>query len=311
MGLSSLKVAILGAGVFGRYHAQKALAHKAVSAVSIYDPDMARARSVADELGLEVKDTLEAALADCDAVVISAPATHHAELALQAFKAGRHCLIEKPLAHEMSLGQEICHVARDKNLIVHVGHQERFVLEAIALNSIVSKPRLIELHRENPYSPRGTDVSATLDLTVHDLDMVMWLMGSEPLGVLATGSSVRTSFIDRSKVELIYDKTKAIIHTSRVAEVGRRTMMITYHEGTVEIDFNTKTLINNSPFMLNAQFGEDPKARDALGASDHAFFDAVLNGTPSVIPPEDGLRAIEWAKEIDNLILGQRGYQGL
>ena len=305
MGFSSLKVAILGAGVFGRYHAQKAKAYADASVVSIYDPDMARAQSLADELGLTVRDTLEAALTDCDAVVIATPARHHADLAIAALKAERHCLIEKPLAHEISLGQEICELARDKNLIVHVGHQERFVLDAIALKSIVSKPRLIELHRENPYNPRGTDVSATLDLTVHDLDMVMWLMGAEPLGVLAKGRSVKTAFIDRSKVELIYDKSKAIIHTSRVAEVGRRTLMIAYPEGTVEIDFNAKTLVNNSPFMLNEKFGEDPKARDALGASDHAFYDAVLNGTPSIIPPEDGLRALEWAQEIDDLILGE------
>ena len=197
MGLSSLKVAILGAGVFGRYHAQKALTHQGVSAVSIFDPDVARARTVADELGLELVETIEDALVSCDIVVIAAFATRHAELALQALKAGRHCLIEKPLAQDISLGQEICDVAASKNLIVHVGHQERFVLEAIALNSIVSKPRLIEIHRENPFSPRGTDVSVTLDLTVHDLDMVMWLMGEEPLGVLATGSSVETAFIDR------------------------------------------------------------------------------------------------------------------
>ena len=82
-------------------------------------------------------------------------------------------------------------------------------------------------------------------------------------------------------------------------------MVIAYPEGTVDIDFNRKTLVNKSPFILNENFGEDVKARDALAASDHAFYEAVLNGTPSVIPPEDGLRALEWAYEIDNLILGQ------
>ncbi|MEP6342974.1 MAG: Gfo/Idh/MocA family oxidoreductase [Maricaulaceae bacterium] len=305
MGLTSLKVAIIGAGVFGRYHAQKALAHKKVSSVSIYDLDISRARSIGDELGLDVIETFEDALASCDAVIIASPATFHAELALQSLKAGRHCLIEKPLAHELSLAQDICDLAREKNLIVHVGHQERYVLEAIGLNSIVSKPKLIELYRESPYSPRCTDVSSTLDLAVHDMDMVMWLMGGEPLGVLATGRSVETAFIDHSRAELIFDKTKAVIHTSRVANEARRTMLIVYPEGTIEIDFNAKTLVNNSPFMLNENFGDDPRARDALGASDHAFFDAVIGGTSSTIPPEDGMRALEWALEIDSLILGK------
>ena len=305
MGLSSLKVAILGGGVFGRYHAQKAKAHAGVSSLSIYDPDTARAQRVADELGLTCHETLAAALAACDVVVIATPAIYHADLAIAALKAGRHCLIEKPLAHDISHGKDICALAQDKNLIIHVGHQERFVLEAIALNTIVSTPKLIEIHRENLFNPRGTDVSATLDLTIHDLDLVMWLMGGEPLGVLATGSSVETSFIDRSRAELIYGNSKVIIHTNRVAQKGRRTMVIAYPEGTVDIDFNRKTLVNKSPFILNENFGEDVKARDALAASDHAFYEAVLNGTPSVIPPEDGLRALEWAYEIDNLILGQ------
>ena len=305
MGLSSLKIAVIGAGVFGRYHAQKAQAHRHVSSVSIYDPDTARARAVADELNLDIAETFEAALAACDAVVIATPATFHATAALEALNAGKHCLIEKPLAHDMSLAQDICDLARENNLTVHMGHQERYVLEAIALNSIVSKPKLIELHRESLFSPRCTDVSSTLDLAVHDLDMVMWLLGGEPLGVLATGSSVKTAFIDRSRAELIYDQTKVIIHTSRVASVARRTMTLVYPEGTVEIDFNAKTLNNKSPFMLNKDFGNDPSARDALGTSDHAFFDAVLNGTASAIPPEDGLRALEWALEIDKLILGQ------
>ena len=304
VGQTSLNVAIIGAGVFGRYHAMKALAHEGVAAVGVFDPDMGKARVLADELGLDVHSSVDAALAACDAVVIAAPASTHSELAIQALGAGKHCLIEKPLAHDLDAAEKICKLAADKKLIVHVGHQERFVLEAIGLDSIVSKPKFIEMYRENLPSPRGTDVSATLDLTVHDLDMVMWLMGGEPLGVLATGESMSTAFIDRSRAVLLYENSKAVIHTQRAAKIGRRSMALTYPEGTIEIDFNTKTLKNNSPFMLNEKFGDDPRASDALQASDTAFYDAVLGGGSSVIPPEDGLRALDWALEIDRLILG-------
>lgn len=300
-----LNVAILGAGVFGRYHAMKALAHKSVTSICLYDPDISKAQKVANELNIKVQSSLEDALIGCDAAVIAAPAPFHGELALKALALGNHCLIEKPLAHDIQAARKICQQANDKKLIVHVGHQERYVLQAIALDTIVSRPKLIEIHRENPFNPRGTDVSATLDLTVHDLDMVMWLMDAEPLGVLATGSCVETDFIDRSRAELIYENSKAVIHTSRVASTGCRTMRLTYPEGWVEIDFNARTLTHNSPFMLNDKFADDPRAQDALGASDHDFYDAVLSGTPSAIPPEEGLRALDWALEIDRLILGQ------
>jgi len=302
----TLDIAILGGGVFGRYHIQKAMAHQQVNHIGLYDPDTARAQALADEYGVSFMPSADAAIAQSDAVIITAPALHHADLAEAALNAGKHCLIEKPLAHSMDAAQRICDLSRDKNLIVHVGHQERYVLSAIGLDTIVSKPQLIEMHRENSFSPRGTDVSATLDLTVHDLDMVMWLMQGEPIGILATGESVETPFIDRSRAELIYDKTKAVIHTSRTAKMPRRTMTLTYPEGVVEIDFNARNLVNKSPFMLNEDFANDPKAKDALEASDHDFFTAVLSGTPAVIPAADGMRALDWALQIDDLILGTR-----
>jgi len=305
VGQTSLNVAILGAGVFGRYHAMKALAHDGVKSVGLYDPDINRAQALADELGLNIYSSRDAALTACDAAVIATPARFHAELALSALEAGKHCLIEKPLAHDLEAGRKICKLAEKENLIVHVGHQERFVLQAIGLDTIITKPKLIEIHRENPFNPRGTDVSVSLDLTVHDLDMVMWIMGGEPMGVLATGESVRTEFIDRSRAVLLYENSKAVINTSRTAQVGRRAMSLSYAEGVIEIDFNARSFVNNSPFMLHESFMDDPRAKDALGASDHAFYDAIINRTPSVIPAEDGFRALDWAIEIDRLILGE------
>jgi len=302
VGQSSLKIAILGTGVFGRYHVQKAALHASIQQINLYDPDAARMQAVATEFGAQVHPSAQAAIQASDAVIIAAPASEHTALAIAALEMGRHCLVEKPLARTVKSGQRICDLVHDKGLIVHVGHQERYVLSAIGLDTIISKPRLIEMYRENPFNLRGTDVSATLDLTVHDLDMVMWLMKEEPLGVMASGDRVKTDHIDRSRAELLFGTTKAVIHTSRVAADAKRFMRLTYPEGVVEIDFNKKTLLNRSPFMLNEDFAKDPRAKDALGASDHAFIDAVIAATPSSISVEDGLRALRWALEIDKLI---------
>jgi len=299
-----LKIAILGGGVFGRYHVQKALASEHVDHVCLFEPDSARVQAMLDEMAVDIMPSAQAAIAQSDAVIITAPAVHHHELAVEALKAGKHCLIEKPLAHSREAAQEICTLAEASGLIVHLGHQERYVLSAIGLDTIVSKPRLIEMHRESPFNLRGTDVSVSLDLTVHDLDMVMWLLKDEPMGLLATGASVETSFIDRSRTELLYADTKVVIHTSRVAAAPRRTMSVTYAEGRIEIDFNARELVNKSPFMLNEDFAKAPKAKDALGASDEDFFAAILNGGPSAISVMDGYRAVDWALQIDALITG-------
>lgn len=299
-----LKIAILGGGVFGRYHVQKALGSDRVDYVCLYEPDSARAQAMADEFSIDIMTSAEDAITQSDAVIITAPAVHHLDLSLASLKAGKHCLIEKPLAHSLDAAQKICALAKKTGLIVHLGHQERYVLSAIGLDSIVSKPRLIELHRESPFSPRGTDVSVSLDLTVHDLDMAMWLLKEEPMGLLATGACVETPFVDSSRAELIYAGTKVVIHTSRIAAAPRRTMHLTYAEGVIEIDFNARSLVNKSPFMLNEDFANDPRAQDALGASDQDFFDAVLDDKPAVISAADGYRALDWALQIDALIMG-------
>lgn len=299
-----LKIAILGGGVFGRYHIQKALGYDKIGHICLFEPDKARAQAMADEFDIALMPTAQAAIDHCDAVVITAPAIHHAELAHAALSAGKHCLIEKPIAHSLKDAQAICDMADEKGLTVHMGHQERYVLAAIGIDTIVPKPRLIEMFRENLFSERGTDVSATLDLTVHDLDMVMWLLDAQPLGIMATGDVVKTSYIDQSRAVLLFDNTKVIIHTSRVALTPRRSMQLSYDEGVIDIDFNARSLTHKTPFMLNASFANDPRGQDALAASDYAFYDAILSGAPPAISAKDGLRALEWALDIDALILG-------
>ncbi len=299
------KIAILGGGVFGRYHIQKALGHEGVGSVCFYEPDAHRAKRLSDEFNITAMPTAQAAIDMCDAVVIAAPAVDHAKLALMALDAGKHCLIEKPIAHSLEDAQAICDKAKDKKLIVHMGHQERYVLAAIGLDTITVKPKLIEIYRETLFSERGTDVSATLDLTVHDLDMVMWLLKEEPIGLMASGEAVKTDYIDKSRAVLIFSETKVIIHTSRVATTPHRSMQLSYDEGVIDIDFMSRRLTHKTPFMLNENFTNDLRGKDALAASDYDFYGAVKTDKSPVIPAKDGLQALKWALDIDALILGK------
>ncbi len=294
-----LRVGVVGAGVFGGYHAGKCAAHPRIDFTGLYDPDSARLIAAAETYGVAGFSNYSDLLAVVDAVIIAAPASEHGDMALTALGAGRHILIEKPIADTVIVAQKIVDQAAAQNLIVQVGHQERFVLKAIGLDRISETPLRILGHRNSPYSERGTDVSVTLDLMTHDLDLVLWLMGRDPVSIDGQSRCVRSSAPDMAFANLEFDGGSARLEASRISNASSRMMTITYPSGTVSIDFNAKTLTHDTPFALNADFGDDPMAQDSLGAATNAFVEAVLDGKPVPITGGNGLRALQAALQVD------------
>jgi len=294
-----VKIAVIGAGVFGGYHANKCAAHPRADFVGVYDPDISRAKSLADKYGGVAFDDFQSMLAICDAVIIASPADTHGAMALTALEFGKHCLIEKPIASTLKEAKRIMQLAKERKLVVQVGHQERFVVKAIGLDRLPESPDVIVSYRMSKYSKRGTDVSVTLDLMTHDLDLVLMLMGGLPSDVVGDTRTEKSRYPDFSKGELTFGNGTATLIASRLEDDFSRTMDITYPGGTVKIDFNAKTLTHNTPFELNANFGEDPSAKDSLGAASHAFIEAVLDGKPVPVTAEDGYKALKLALIID------------
>jgi len=294
-----LKIAVIGAGIFGGYHANKCAAHPRVDFMGIYDPNIKRAKLHADKHGVEAFDNFQAMLAQTDAVVIASQADTHGSMALTALEFGRHCLIEKPVASELREAKRIMQLAKDKNLIVQVGHQERFVAKAIGLHKLPQSPLNIVSRRMSKFSERGTDVSVTLDLMTHDLDLVVMLMGGLPIEAWGETRREKSKYPDFARGDLKFENGTATLTASRLEDDFSRTMDITYPSGTISIDFNTKTLTHNTPFDLNADFGEDPSAKDSLGAASNAFIEAVLDGKSIPITAEDGYNALKLALCID------------
>ena len=294
-----LKIAVIGAGVFGGYHANKCAAHTRMDFVGIYDPDIERAKAHADKHGVQAFDNFQTMLAQTEAVIIASPADTHGAVALTALEFGKHCLIEKPVAATLKEAARIVQLSKEKDLVVQVGHQERFVAKAIGLDKLTECPRSIISRRMSKYSERGTDVSVALDLMTHDLDLVVMLMGAMPHAVSGKTRTERSDFPDFSEGELTFVNGTATLTASRLEDGFSRTMDISYPSGDVHIDFNTKTLTHNTPFDLNTDFGEDPSAKDSLGAASHAFIEAILDGTPVPVTAQDGYNALKLALTID------------
>ena len=299
-----LKIGVVGAGVFGGYHANKCANHPRVDYVGTFDRNHKQAKAVALPKGGQAFRDYERLLSACDAVVIATPASEHGEQALRALKAGCHTLIEKPIATTRAAAQRCLDVAARNNLVVQVGHQERFVAKAIGMDRLAETPMRIEARRQSAYSPRGTDVSVTLDLMTHDLDMALWLMGEDVQSVRGYSMQVRSDMPDAALAHIVFPNGTARLSASRVEEANERVMVLTYPSGIVTIDFNAKTLTQSAGilaagFDLDMNFGDNSLARDSLGAATDSFVSAVLDGTPIEITGGHGLRALNAALKVD------------
>jgi len=294
--MKSLRIGIVGAGVFGGYHAAKVAAHPRAVLSGVQDHSLEKACKLAARHGAIAFETLAELLADSDAVIVACSAKGHGDTALAAIRARKAVLIEKPIAHTIALAEQIVNNAKAANVIIQVGHQERFVARAIGLDQIEEVPRVIRAWRHGPYSDRGTDVSVALDLMTHDMDLVLWLVGLDPLSVSGSAQTVHSKTADRATAHLKFANTEVELSASRVAESSHRVMEIEYESGLVRIDFNAKRLENRSMHMLNPDFGDDPQARDSLGAATDAFIAAVLDGAPVPITGGMGLRALRYAQ---------------
>ncbi|MEM1410629.1 MAG: Gfo/Idh/MocA family oxidoreductase, partial [Pseudomonadota bacterium] len=171
-----LRAGVAGAGVFGGYHARKYAESAQADLAAIFDIDIGRAMERAAEYGVRAHDDFAAFLSQVDVLTVATPATTHGTLAKEAVAAGKHVLVEKPIALELSAADAIVKAANEGGTVLQVGHQERYVAGAFGLLDRAA-PQALRSRRLNKFSPRAGDVSVVMDLMIHDLDLLAELTG--------------------------------------------------------------------------------------------------------------------------------------
>ncbi len=306
---STLRIGIAGAGHFGRYHALKVAASSRARLSGIYDPDLERAKTVGWETG--TKELGFAALLDAsDALIVAAPAEVHYDLASQALRAGKHVLVEKPIAATLAQADEIADLARQRGLVLQVGHQERFSAAYQSMAGRIGAPLYIEATRLAPFKPRGTDVSVILDLMIHDLDLILALVDSEIESVDAVGAPVASPYEDIANARLRFrNGAVATITASRISPRTERRRRIFAQNGYMAADFSARKLTviartpgtdgrlppGQHPVPGIAGFGVEDvswEEHDSLAAEHAAFAASVLDGAPVLVDAAVGRRAL-------------------
>lgn len=299
-----LRAGVIGAGVFGGYHADKYAQLPGVRLAAVFDTHPDRAQAIAHRHGAEAFEDLAAFLGAVDVVSVATPAVAHAKAALAALKAGKPVYVEKPLATTLQDADALLAEAARRNLVVACGFLERSAFKAMGLFDIPERPRLLEAVRVGLPSPRNLDVSVVIDLMIHDLDLALALTAAEPMAVEAEGGASHNTLLDTVEAEVNFDDGfTALFRASRVAEQRERTMRVVYPSGEVKIDFLTHSFENTTPFTLNPDYDETPAGKDRLGVSVAAFLAAVRGEAPGPLASGlDGAKALDLALAVEQAV---------
>lgn len=306
--MNTLRAAVIGAGYLGRFHAQKYAALGDVDLVAVVDRDPARAREVADALGVPAHTDYRAILDGVDLVSIVVPTECHHRVASDCLRAGVHILLEKPVTQTVAEAQDLVDTAEACKLVFQVGHLERFNPAILALQGVLGDPMFIESHRLTPFRGRGTDVNVVMDLMIHDIDIILNMVPSDISAISAVGVPVLSPEVDIANARLEFaNGCVANVTASRVSRDAMRKIRVFQQNTYISIDYNARTI---SIFRKDAEQTDAqglPKMNteeksfeqaDTLLCEIRAFVDAVKEGTPPLVSGRDGKRALEIALRI-------------
>ena len=245
-----MRVAVIGAGSFGRNHARvyrdlQADPLLGVKFVGVVDADLPRARSVASEFGTAAfASAAELVAAGVDAVSIAVPTVAHLAVARELMEAGVDVLIEKPLASTLAEADELQAIATEHNRIVQVGHLERFNPAVRATFPVLTKPMFFEVHRLSIFTPRSLDVDVVLDLMIHDIDIVLTMAKSPVKEVRAVGLPILSKKVDIANVRLEFESgCVANFTASRVSTERVRKLRFFQPRQYVSLDFSRQDVL--------------------------------------------------------------------
>lgn len=323
-----LKIGLVGVGYLGSRHLEHLLRLPGVTVSGIWDTDAARLTDESARSKVYGAQSLEDLLERSDAIDVVAPTTTHAEIGLEVIEAGKSLFIEKPICSSTSEAALLIDRAKSKNVVLQVGHIERFNRAVRALNNIRVKPRFIEAHRLAPWNPRGVDVAVVHDLMIHDLDLILSFANSRPEHVHANGVGVVTNSVDIATARIEFsDGMVANVTASRISLKKMRKLRMFGENEYIALDMSKGTCeyVGVADDLSSLPAGSLPLGEmtngtrkralyrrfleaeqgDALALELASFRDAVVSGTDPPVTGDDGLKALELAERVTSVIMKQ------
>ena len=309
-----IRVGVLGVGSLGQHHARVYTQLPGCSLVGVVDADEAKAKEIAKKLKCEAYTRPEQLMGKVDAVSVVVPTALHAAVARPFLDAGVHCLVEKPITIDLAEADGLIEAARKTGALLQVGHIERFSPAILAIKEHQDEPLFIRADRLGPYSPRNTDIDVVLELMIHDLDIVLAMVGRPVVKVEAVGLAVLSRTEDIADVRLAFEGgCIANLTASRVTMDKQRKIRLFTRKGYLSVDYLAKTAKRYTlkegadPTQAGSLIGlysmvasETLKIKDEeqLKLELESFLDAIVNKKRPVVSGQDGRDALALGLEI-------------
>lgn len=240
---NTLRIGLIGAGRMGQFHAKHLSRHANIAFAGVVDPHENQANALAKKYRIRAYREAEELLGQVDAVVIASPTPTHFSIGKRMLEAGISCLIEKPLASNLEEAEALIHLAEAKSCILQVGHIERFNPAVIEAAEHIDRPQFIEVDRLGPYDPRVAHIGVVMDLMIHDLDIVLFLVKEPVTNVEAFGAKVLSEHEDIAKVRLTFaNGCIADLSASRISLKKYRHIRVFQKNAYLSIDYAAPSL---------------------------------------------------------------------
>jgi predicted dehydrogenase len=321
--MNKVPVGVVGIGHLGKIHASLYRDVKSADLIGVYDIDLDKAIKIAGEMNIMAFDDMNQLFEKVEAVNIVTPTSTHHEIAKRALDHNCHLFIEKPIMTSESEAEEIIQIAKEKNKLLQVGHIERFNPAVLAISDVSLKPLFIESHRLASFNPRGTDVAVILDLMIHDLDLILSLVKSEPVQIDASGVGVISETLDIANARIKFENgCVANITASRISTKKMRKMRVFQPNSYISIDFvegfseiyyiddTAMTFENGTLAFSLGQIEAGNKRKDIkynklqrpdvnpLKYEINGFMESIQANIPPLVSGEDGLAALKLANQV-------------
>ena len=302
----NIKIGVIGVGHLGQHHARIYTELLDANLVGVADSDFNRANLIGEHLGVPAYSSLQELIKrkKPDAISVVVPTSQHYEIAKYALESGIHVLVEKPVTIRPEEAGELLDIASKKNLVLQVGHIERFNSAIRYISGIQCKPIYLDSRRTCPFTGRINDVGVVLDLMIHDIDIVMSLVNSPITRIAATGACVFTDYEDIADAQITFENgVLAHILVSRCAEKKCRQLEIVERERQITINYELQTVqisrcVNNPEGQVEIRETPVFPKSEPLKLELADFVRCVKEKSRPIVGGSEGKRALEVAVEI-------------
>jgi len=305
--MKNTQVAVIGCGYLGRFHAEKYARLSEVELVGVVDTNYSRAEELAGQVHTIPFVNYQNVFTQVQAASIVVPTPLHYPIAKDFLEHGINVLLEKPMTTTLQEADELIAIAKERGLILQVGHLERFNPAFLAVKDMVKDPLFIESHRLNSFQERGSEVDVILDIMIHDIDIILNLVDAEVKEIHAVGIPVISSMIDIANARLEFENGCVVnVTASRISDKSMRKIRLFQPDAYISIDFAAhKASVYRKiedegriPYITSEKLEIEP--RDSLEEEIKSFLKAVKQKSTPLVPGEVGKRALKVALEIAN-----------